>query len=157
MIDIAGEHLCELKLLGFPYHRKRILNSLSPRSLMCCIQRNRRHHCRGLVRAAHLRNQFSGRFHAKFSYPHNIIIVASSFEAPSSKPTACPSLFRTIFRLFLEEFDGLSESNSAFPQCGFIGLVYLVALAFVDVLVALLFVAEPVFVLLSLDVIPEAK
>ena len=52
----------ELKLLEFSYHRKRILNSLSPRSLMCCIQRNRQHHCRGLVRAAHLRSQFSGCF-----------------------------------------------------------------------------------------------
>lgn len=49
------------------------------------------------------------------------------------------------------------ESNSAFPQFGFIGLVCLVALAFVDVLVALVFVVEPVFVLLTLDVVPEAK
>jgi hypothetical protein len=124
---------------------------------MCCIQRNRQHHCRGLVRAAHLRSQFSRHFHAKFSHPHDIIIVASSFEAPSSKPTACPSLFGTMFRLFLEEFDGLLESNSAFPQCGFTGLICLVALAFVDVLVALVFVVEPVFVLLTLDVVPEAK
>lgn len=60
-----------------------------------------------------------------------------------------------MFRLFLEEFDGLLESNSAFPQCGFTGLVCLVALAFVDVLVALVFVVEPVFVLFSLDVAQE--
>ena len=90
----------ELRLLEFSYHRKRILNSLSPRSLMCCIQRNRQHHYHGLVRAAHLRSQFSGCFHAKFSHPHDIIIVASSFEAPNSKPTACPSLFSTCSACF---------------------------------------------------------
>jgi len=58
-----------------------------------------------------------------------------------------------MFRLFLKEFDGLLESNSAFPQCDFIGLVCLVALAFVNVLVTLVFVVEPIFVLLSPDVI----
>jgi hypothetical protein len=126
---------------------------------MCCIQRNRQHHCCGLVRAAHLRSQFSGRFHAKFSHPYDIIVVASSFKAPSSKSTkiAYPSLFGTILCLFLEEFDGLLESNSAFPQRGFIGPVCLVALAVVNVLVDLVLVVEPIFMLLSLDVVPEAK
>lgn len=62
-----------------------------------------------------------------------------------------------MFRLFLEEFDGLLESNSAFPQRCFIRFVCLVALAVVNVLVDLILVIEPVFMLLSLDVVPEAK